>query len=101
MWQTSMWRTARAWALRATVVIGALVAARRDFVVPELPAVRAKAVVRWEYRPGSALFLVWQQGRDETGDFDGAYDLQRNYRRLFRSHPDNTLLVKASYWLSL
>ncbi|MFL5583096.1 MAG: DUF5916 domain-containing protein [Gemmatimonadaceae bacterium] len=62
---------------------------------------RSNTVVRWEYRPGSALFLVWQQGRDETGQFDGAYDFSRNYRRLFQSHPDNTLLIKASYWLSL
>src|SRR5207249_9824008 len=30
------------------------------------------AVLRWEYRPGSAVFLVWQQSRNEEqpfGDF--------------------------------
>ena len=60
----------------------------------------SNAVVRWEYRPGSTLFFVWQQGRvnrDATGEFRVA----RDYRDLFRAHPDNTLLVKASYWFNL
>jgi hypothetical protein len=32
----------------------------RDF---DLRSLRGSAVLRWEYRPGSALFLVWQQER--------------------------------------
>jgi hypothetical protein len=59
------------------------------------------AVLRWEYRPGSTLFLVWTQSRagafaDPT--FDVAQDLGR---QLFHDPPNNVLLVKLNYWLSL
>lgn len=61
---------------------------------------RSNLVVRWEYRPGSTLFLVWGQGRDQ-GDRDlGEFGGWSDYRNLFRSHPSNTFLIKASYWLS-
>jgi hypothetical protein len=62
---------------------------------------RSNIVLRWEYRPGSTLFLVWQQGRTQDDRDQGSFDFQRDYRNLFRAHPDNTLLVKASYWFSL
>ena len=60
----------------------------------------SNAVVRWEYRPGSTLFFVWQQGR-ASNDTTGEFRVVRDYRDLFRAHPDNTLLVKASYWFNL
>ena len=62
---------------------------------------RSNTVVRWEYLPGSTLFLVWQQGR-EQGDRDrGRFTGMRDYTNLFGAHPKNTFLIKASYWLSL
>jgi hypothetical protein len=60
---------------------------------------RSNAVLRWEYRPGSALFLVWSQGRDrsvERGDFDFRGDMGD----LFSERPDNVFMVKVSYWMS-
>jgi hypothetical protein len=57
-------------------------------------------VVRWEYRPGSALFLVWSQGRDQDDRHLGTFAPVRDYRDLFAARPDNTLLLKASYWFS-
>ena len=60
----------------------------------------SNAVLRWEYRPGSTLFFVWQQGRDSR-DTSGEFRVARDYRDLFRAHPNNTLLIKASYWFSL
>jgi len=56
-------------------------------------------VVRWEYRPGSVMFLVWQQGRF-NGEHPGSFEASRDLRSLFRAHPDNTLLLKMSYWLN-
>ena len=56
------------------------------------------AVLRWEYRPGSTLYLVWTQSRSgdsSTGDFD----LTRDWTALSRTHPDNIFAVKVSYWL--
>ncbi len=60
----------------------------------------SNAVVRWEYRPGSTLFFVWQQGRDSR-DTSGQFQVARDYRDLFRAHPNNTFLIKASYWFNL
>ncbi|HEX6558951.1 MAG TPA: DUF5916 domain-containing protein [Longimicrobiales bacterium] len=63
-------------------------------------ALRSNMVLRWEYRPGSALFLVWSQGRERSADY-GAYSFRRDADRLFAAQPTNVLLIKASYWLGL
>lgn len=64
-------------------------------------ALNTNAVLRWEYRPGSSIFMVWQQGRQQSDRNYGQFAAGRDYRDLFRAHPDNTFLIKASYWLSL
>ncbi len=56
-------------------------------------------VLRWEYRPGSVLFLVWQQGRDGEG-VPGAFDARGDFVDLFATRPDNTILLKLSYWFN-
>jgi hypothetical protein len=61
---------------------------------------RSNAVVRWEYRPGSTIFLVWSQGRDESLDGASRFSADRDYRDLFAAHPDNTFLIKASFWFN-
>jgi hypothetical protein len=62
---------------------------------------RSNFVMRWEYRPGSTLFMVWGQGR-EQGDRDrGEFGGWSDYQNLFKAHPSNTFLIKASYWFSL
>ncbi len=61
---------------------------------------RSNLVVRWEYRPGSALFLVWSQGRtgfDDMGDFS----FGRDFGRLFGVHPHDVFLIKFSYGFQL
>jgi hypothetical protein len=63
-----------------------------------LRSLKANAIFRWEFRPGSSLFVVWtQQRRDRV--LDGAFDLGSDASRLFTTRPDNVFLVKASYWL--
>lgn len=60
---------------------------------------RGSAVARWEFRPGSTLFLVWQQQR--SGSLaDGRLDGRRDLGGLFREPAQNVFLVKATYWLS-
>jgi hypothetical protein len=59
---------------------------------------RGNAVLRWEYRPGSALFLVWQQSRfgsHPTGEFE----VGRDFGQLWRASPVNVFVVKATYWI--
>ena len=57
-------------------------------------------VVRWEYRPASTLFVVWQQGRLQSDRDLGSFDATRDVSHLFASRPDNTVLVKMSWWLN-
>ena len=59
----------------------------------------SNVVVRWEYRPGSTVFAVWQQGRLQDGAYPGPFTVRRDFGDLFRAYPQNTFLIKASYWL--
>lgn len=62
----------------------------------------SNAVLRWEYRPGSTIFLVWTQNRDSFVPFDPTFSTGRDFRsQLFLDRPTNVLLVKVNYWLSL
>jgi hypothetical protein len=63
-------------------------------------SLRGNAVVRWEFRPGSTIFLVWTQSRSAT-EAIGNLDLGRDVDALFAARPDNIFLVKMSYWLGL
>jgi hypothetical protein len=67
-----------------------------DFAVREL---KSNAVLRWEYRPGSALFLVWAQARNDDARASDV-SLARRARELWRTTGTNVLLIKASYWIS-
>jgi hypothetical protein len=60
---------------------------------------RSNLVVRWEYRPGSTVYLVWTQGRNAFATAAGTNTFGGDVSDLFRLHPDNTFLIKASYWL--
>jgi hypothetical protein len=63
-------------------------------------SIRANLVFRWEYRPGSTIFLVWQQersGQVPMGDFS----LRRDLGAIFDYPATNLLAVKVTYWLGL
>jgi len=60
----------------------------------------SNVVFRWEYKPGSTLFLVWNQGRQGVVGEEGNGGFQTDMRALFALHPMNTFLVKVSYWLN-
>jgi hypothetical protein len=59
---------------------------------------RTTNVLRWEYKPGSSLFVVWQQGREDEADY-GGFKFSRDFGRVFRTPASNVFLVKMSYWL--
>jgi hypothetical protein len=61
---------------------------------------RSNTVLRWEYKPGSTLFLVWSQGREDSGDQVNDFSFRRDFQDIFRAHPNNTLLLKVSYWIN-
>ena len=66
-----------------------------DFNVKSL---RSNLVFRWEYRPGSTIFLVWSQDR---GDFasDGSFSFGRDFGDLFGAPSTNIFLIKVEHWL--
>jgi len=62
-------------------------------------SLRGNAVFRWEYRPGSVLYIAWTQSRSADAAF-GTLDLVRDRDAMLAARPDNIFLVKASWWLS-
>jgi len=63
-------------------------------------SLRGNAVLRWEYRPGSTVFLVWTQSRSSS-DQRGDFQFSRDRSALFEARPDNVFLVKVNYWVGL
>jgi hypothetical protein len=61
---------------------------------------QSNVVFRWEYNPGSTLFVVWNEGRQGIDPFEGTQSFRGDVRDLMRLHPANTFLVKVSYWLN-
>ncbi len=89
----------------------------RDTLVPvdrfpklydfSISSFQTNTVLRWEYRPGSSLFVVWSQSRRGSDDFD-AFDLSRSrspynqhsfkqLRDTFNIFPTNVFLLKLNY----
>ena len=61
---------------------------------------RTNAVLRWEYRPGSTLFLVWAHGRERYVEDQARRRWTDDFEDLFDLRPENTFLVKVSYWFN-
>jgi hypothetical protein len=61
---------------------------------------RSNLVIRWEYLPGSTLFLVWSQGRTSSAS-DGRFSYANDIKDLFNTKANNVFLIKLSYWLPL
>ena len=60
---------------------------------------RTTNVLRWEYKPGSTLFVVWQQAR-ENDAVPGGFRVGRDIHDIFGVPPHNVFLVKFAYWLN-
>lgn len=69
-----------------------------DFTVSEF---LSNLVVRWEFLPGSSVYLVWSQSRDYTTG-NGIFSLDRQIDEIFSGYkPDNIFLLKLSYRFGL
>jgi hypothetical protein len=63
-------------------------------------SLRGNAVLRWEYKPGSTLYLVWTQSRwDDV--YEERFSFRRSTEQLLQAKADNIFMLKASYWWSL
>ncbi|HEY0155865.1 MAG TPA: DUF5916 domain-containing protein [Thermoanaerobaculia bacterium] len=63
-------------------------------------SVRGSAVIRWEFRPGSAMYVVWSENREEAVDV-GDFKLRRDFSALPHAPSQDVFLIKFSYWLPL
>ncbi len=63
-------------------------------------ALHSTLLVRWEYRPGSTLYLVWTRSRSEFDDSANDTRLGRDFDRFFSAGSENVFLVKVSYWFN-
>ncbi len=63
-------------------------------------SIRANAVLRLEYLPGSELFVVWQHLRSDVGP-EADLDVGRDFDSLFGAEGTNVLVIKGTYWLGL
>jgi hypothetical protein len=61
---------------------------------------RSNLVARWEYKPGSTLYLVWEH---HTSDRQNRYlsGWNDNLDQLFGLPATNTFMLKFNYWLNL
>lgn len=63
-------------------------------------SLRGTAVLRWEYLPGSTLYLVWTHNRENL-DNPGTMQVGRDLSSLFGTDDDNIVMLKATYWVDL
>jgi len=59
-------------------------------------SLRGTVVFRWEYLPGSLLYLVWTQNRADYAD-NGILNFRRDIGDLFSAEGDNIFMIKVSY----
>jgi hypothetical protein len=64
-----------------------------DFNVKEF---LSNLVFRWEYRPGSFIFLVWSQNRSGY-DPHGSFRFGDDFRDMWDIHPTDAIILKVSY----
>ena len=60
---------------------------------------RSNVVLRWEWRPGSTLFVVWQQNR-ESRDADGQHVGLGDLFGSLSAPGDNIFAIKTTLWMS-
>lgn len=72
----------------------ATAASKPDFNYKSL---RGNAVLRWEYLPGSTLYFVWTQSREDFEDV-GAFQFGSSMRRMLQAPAENIFMIKATYW---
>lgn len=64
-------------------------------------ALNSMFLLRWEYIPGSTLYLVWTRARDDMDSSINNLAFSRDFERLLSSGGGNVFLIKTSYWLNI
>lgn len=75
-----------------------------DFTIPDHDfryiSLRTSAVLRWEFRPGSTFFLVWQMNKHEDETVAGRIN-PAVFEEVFGAPGINSIAAKLSWWIPL
>jgi len=58
-------------------------------------------VVRWEYLPGSTLYLVWTNGLSDYIEGEGEMNFAKDVGNMIKLDAENILMLKLSYLLNI
>jgi hypothetical protein len=58
----------------------------------------SNVVFRWEYAPGSTIFLVWNRGMTDDR-YPGRFSPMHNFQDLMLAQSDNVIMLKVNKWL--
>ena len=64
-----------------------------------LRSLRANLVLRWEYRPGSTVYLAWAHGRSMVSE-NPEFDVRSDFSDLLGDDQRNRIVLKVSYWFN-
>lgn len=59
-------------------------------------SLRGTVVLRWEYRLGSTLYVVWTQNREDYAN-PGDFRFGRDFRNLLKAKGNNIFMIKFTY----
>ncbi|MDQ8165798.1 MAG: DUF5916 domain-containing protein, partial [Gemmatimonadota bacterium] len=59
-------------------------------------ALRTNTVLRWEFRPGSTVYFVWAEARDDSAV--RPFGLGDDASALFRAPARDVVMIKVAYW---
>ena len=71
--------------------------ANPDFNFRQFPS---NLVARWEFKPGSTIYLVWSMNMNEWEEVSN-FEIKNNIHSLFNTSATNIFLIKFNYWFSL
>jgi hypothetical protein len=60
-------------------------------------SLRLNAIFRWEWRPGSAIYVVWTEQRQDDA-YPGQFQLGRDLGSTFSAPANDVLMFKLAYW---
>ena len=61
-------------------------------------SLQVNTVLRWELKPGSALYAVWTRQQQDDA-YPGNFSLRRDASALWSARGDDVFLVKVAYWI--
>ena len=61
---------------------------------------RSNLVLRWEYKPGSTVYIVWSQNRYGITGYQST-SFGETVNKVFDIYPDNIFMIKINHWFSL